>query len=685
MTSNSREDVDVTISIIIVNYNVRVLLENLLHSLFASLGDIPSEIFLVDNASVDGSVEMVRREFPSVKLIETGENIGFARANNVALRRCRGKYILLINPDTFVQEDTIPTMIRFLEENPKVGMAGCKIINPDGTLEPACRRSFPTPWVAFTKLSGLSNIFPRSRFFARYNLTYLNEDESYEVDAISGSFMMLRREVYEAVGGLDETYFMYGEDLDWCYRINQAGWSVFYTPKTKIIHYGGESTKRSSIDATAHFHEAMRLFVKKNLKLGKQGTAFINLGIFLRSVFSRWQRSMRRAWPVLVDMIIVCLALVLGEFIRFGSLPSFPSYAYPTIYIATVLISFSVLFLAGTYTKFDYPVSRSMIGVLFSFIIISSIVFFFKDFAFSRGVVLLAALISLVGVPGWRLLRQLISTAGRSSPFNGSPTLLVGINELTPDIIKKLRTARAGGYHLIGIIDTSMRRIGESFEGVPILGSTDNIGKIIDENRIQNVIFCPGVLRYAEILSIISRTRGMPVHYRLVAQNMEYIVGKAGIDELGTLPMVDIEYNLERLSHRVGKRLFDLAVAIPGLLFVFPFVYIFRSKSGPGRMRTFILGLPDVVLGRRSIVGRSETSEQAQNLYLGKPGLTGLAELQEATLSSEEREHLDVQYARNHTLFLDFEILVRSIISFLRTQPAYKEPKRNNGEDNTRI
>ncbi|NOY05979.1 MAG: glycosyltransferase [Chlorobi bacterium] len=682
MTSNSPENAAVTISIIIVNYNVRLLLENLLHSLYASLGDIPAEIFLVDNASVDGSVEMVRREFPSVILVESGENIGFARANNLALRRCRGKYILLINPDTFVQEDTIPSMIRFFEENPMVGMAGCKIINPDGTLEPACRRSFPTPWVAFSKLSGLSNLFPRSRLFARYNLTYLNEDESYEVDAISGSFMMLRREVYDAVGGLDETYFMYGEDLDWCFRVREAGWKVFYSHKTKIIHFGGESTKRSSIDSTALFYEAMRLFVKKNLKLGKPGTAVINFGIFLRSVLSRWQQATRRIWPVVVDMIIVCLSLVLAEVVRFGSLPSFPSYAYPTIYIAAVVISFSALFLAGAYTKYDYPVSRSVLGVLFSFIIISSIVFFFKDFAFSRGVVLIAALISLVGIPGWRLVRQLISTTGRSSPFSGSPTLLVGINELTSDIIKKLRTTHTGSYHLMGIIDTSMRRIGESFDDVPILGSIDNIGKIINENSIRNVIFCPGVLRYAEILSIISRTRGMPVHYRMVAQNMEYIVGKAGIDELGTLPMVDIEYNLERLSHRVGKRLFDLAFAVPGLLFVYPFAYIFGSGSHQSRMRTFILGLPDVARGRRSLVGRSEISGQPQNLYLGKPGLTGLAKLQGTTLSPEEREHLDVQYARNHTLFLDFEILVRSIISFLRT-PTHEERKRNHGEDNT--
>ena len=252
------------ISVIIVNYNVRDFLSNALTSLQKSLKGFQSEIIVVDNASDDGSVDLLKKNFPKVRLIANTKNLGFAKANNQALTLSKGKHILLINPDTLVQENTVRELINFFEDHPDAGMAGCKILNPDGTFQLPCRRSFPTPWIAFTKTFGLSSLFPKSKLFARYNLTYLDPDETYEVDALSGSFIMLKREVYEKIGGLDETFFMYGEDLDWCFRTQQAGWKVFYVPATSIIHYKGESTKRSDIDELKVFYNAMRLFVRKH-------------------------------------------------------------------------------------------------------------------------------------------------------------------------------------------------------------------------------------------------------------------------------------------------------------------------------------------------------------------------------------------------------------------------------------
>ncbi|MEK7748968.1 MAG: glycosyltransferase family 2 protein, partial [Bacteroidota bacterium] len=244
------------LSIIIVNYNVRDFLHHALISLRKATKGIRSEIVVVDNASDDGSTEMLRRRFPNVTLIASKQNLGFARANNLALKRARGAFLLLINPDTVVQEDTLRAMLEFFKNTPEAGLAGCKILNPDGTFQLACRRSFPTPWVAFTKIFGLSRLFPRSSWFGKYNLTYLSPEETYEVDAVSGSFMMLRKEVFEKVGGLDEEFFMYGEDLDWCYRIQQSGWKIYYAPLTQIIHYKGESTRRSSLDEIQTFYDA---------------------------------------------------------------------------------------------------------------------------------------------------------------------------------------------------------------------------------------------------------------------------------------------------------------------------------------------------------------------------------------------------------------------------------------------
>ena len=181
------------VSVIIVNYNVRDFLQQSLVSLQKALKGIRSEIFVVDNASDDGSAEMVRKRFPRIRLIANTVNLGFAKANNLALKKARGKFLLLINPDTIVQEDTIRVMVEFLKTHPDVGLAGCKIMNPDGSFQPACRRGFPTPWVAFTRISGLSKLFPKTKIFGKYNLTYLNTEETYPVDAVSGSFMMLRR------------------------------------------------------------------------------------------------------------------------------------------------------------------------------------------------------------------------------------------------------------------------------------------------------------------------------------------------------------------------------------------------------------------------------------------------------------------------------------------------------------
>ncbi|MCK4755167.1 MAG: glycosyltransferase family 2 protein, partial [Calditrichia bacterium] len=198
-----------TLSIIIVNYNVRDFLMHALESIQRAVVNIPHEIFIVDNASVDGSVEMVKNRFPDVNLIENQINKGFAAANNQAMKASSGEFIVLINPDTVVQEDTFSRLIEFMEKNPDAGAATCKILNPDGSFSVDSRHSIPTPMTAFWKQIGLNRLFPKSKIFARYNLTYLDENEIYPVDAISGSFMFIRRATFEKVGYLDEDYFMY--------------------------------------------------------------------------------------------------------------------------------------------------------------------------------------------------------------------------------------------------------------------------------------------------------------------------------------------------------------------------------------------------------------------------------------------------------------------------------------------
>jgi len=256
------------IGIVIVSYNTRKLLRRCLESVYANSG-VTFTVCVVDNASADGSAALVAQEFPQALLIANTENVGYPRANNQGLRALgfpsaeAPRYALLLNPDTELPPNALRDMIAFMDAHPEAGIAGPKIVLPSGELDLACRRSFPSPEVAFYRLAGLSRLFPRSRRFGRYNLTYLDPDEEAEVDAVVGAFMLVRREAITQAGLLDENFFMYGEDLDWAYRIKQAGWRVYYTPRVTILHVKRASSRQNP-RARIEFWRAMRLFYLKH-------------------------------------------------------------------------------------------------------------------------------------------------------------------------------------------------------------------------------------------------------------------------------------------------------------------------------------------------------------------------------------------------------------------------------------
>lgn len=257
------------LAIVIVNYKARDLLRDCLRSVLASQGVAPG-VCVVDNASADGSVEMAREEFPGVHLIPLPDNIGYGAANNVGLRAALEqvggppRYLLLLNPDTVLPPAALSQSIAFLDEHPKAGAVGPKLVRQDGLLDKACRRGFPTPAVALYHFLFLDRIFPRSPRFARYNVTYLDQNEQAEVDSLVGAFMLIRREALDQAGLFDESFFMYGEDLDLCFRIRQHGWQIWYYPAVTVLHYKGASSKQNSSKANYEFYRAMLLFHQKH-------------------------------------------------------------------------------------------------------------------------------------------------------------------------------------------------------------------------------------------------------------------------------------------------------------------------------------------------------------------------------------------------------------------------------------
>lgn len=276
------------LSIVIVNYNTKDLLKQTIESVINNTKGIEYEIWVVDNSSKDGSVEMVQEEFKDVKLIASKENLGFPKGNNVAIKKATGRYILLLNSDTKVIGDNLQHCVSYMDQHEEIGALGCKVELPDGTLDHACKRGFPTPEASLYYFLKLNKIMKNKRKYGAYTASYLGEDEIGEVDALMGAFMMIPRTVIDKVGMLDEEFFMYGEDIDWCYRIKEAGYKIMYYPKEKIIHYKGSSSKKKKAKTTYEFHRAMILFYRKhyNDKYNIFVKILVYIGVALRMILS---------------------------------------------------------------------------------------------------------------------------------------------------------------------------------------------------------------------------------------------------------------------------------------------------------------------------------------------------------------------------------------------------------------
>ncbi|MFI5212169.1 MAG: glycosyltransferase family 2 protein, partial [Ignavibacteria bacterium] len=448
----------IDISVIIVNYNVKELLEQCIVSVLKAAVNLKIEIIVVDNNSFDGSVPYIKSKFPAgteIKLIESPVNLGFARANNLGAAEAGGEYLLILNPDTILQEDTLDKSLAFSRTTEKAGAVTCKLILPSGKLDLACRRSFPTPSVAVYRILGLSRLFPKSRLFGKYNLTYLDENESYEVDAIVGAFMLIKRSVYEEVKGFDEDYFMYGEDLDLCFRIKKAGYKVYYYPGTSIIHYKGESTKKSSISYVNNFYGAMQIFVRKNLKTSFWFTnVLIKFSIIYRALISYLRRFFSSYYSVILDLSFIVLGMLIAIWQRFET---FPLEEYIVVIFGYTAVWLVTLILSGSYTGKDrFSLIKPLNGILIGFFVNSAFTYFFNEYAFSRVVVLRTTFNAFLLLAAWRVTAKIINYAKSKSIFRTSKTLIVGKNDETDKFISKLKTRVDSEHDFIGYISADI-------------------------------------------------------------------------------------------------------------------------------------------------------------------------------------------------------------------------------------
>lgn len=624
----------VDISIVIVNYNVKDFLSQCLKSVLNSKTELKIEIICLDNDSDDNAVEELTPLFPEVKFIQLDKNYGFGKANNIGFDNASGKYVLMLNPDTIIQPDTLQIMYNYMENNLSVGVSGCKVLNHDGSFQPACRRGFPTPWAAFCKLFGLQSLFPGSKLFGKYNLTYLDEDQQNYVDALIGAFMFARKNVIDQIGGFDETFFMYGEDLDICYRIKEAGYEVSYYPETTIVHFKGESAKRSTINEIKHFYKSMEIFARKHYSTSPWFLAFLKIGIKLREALSYFRKYKSDLLLVLIDLIIVNSSLLIATKITREDYFWFPDYAYPDVFVYLSIITFFSHLISGDYFESKPSIRKSFLGLILTFFILTFLTYFFRDYAFSRGILLLTILISILVST---IVRYFINYVNKRTKNDIKRILILGWNDKTEDLLHKIRMYKSksiiAGYSHVKTVSTEL----------DFLGYSNYLPKIINDTNINEILVVDkDAYKFSENYFFNKKNEIVKIHNARTFEDYQKS------DIINEVSGVDTELKLYRLSSlrfKLFKRIFDLSIAIIMLTIGLPFT-IFS-----GSFKSYL----KLLIGKISFIGLyPENDNLSEN---GKIGIIGLVHLSNPkNLSDKLIKELNEYYIKNYSITLDFDI-----------------------------
>ena len=639
------------LSVIIVNYNVKYFLEQCLHAAQKACSALDAEIFVVDNNSVDGSCQMVREKFPQVILIENHDNKGFSKANNQAVRLAKGEYVLLLNPDTIVEENSFTRCIDFMDAHPDAGGLGVKMIDGKGRFLPESKRGLPTPAVAFYKIFGLSKLFPHSKRFARYHLGHLDENQTHEVDVLAGAYMLLRRSVLDKVGLLDEDYFMYGEDIDLSYRITKGGFKNYYFAGTTIIHYKGESTKKGSINYVKVFYQAMAIFAKKHFSKGRAGmfSFLINMAIWSRAALAVFTRAAKAVFLPVVDAVVIYAGflwlLPYWEQLRYE-----PGY-YPEKYLQMVvpfyiLIWLSALWLSGGYQK---PIR---IGNIFKGLVWGSVaILVFHSLAdeslrFSRALILLGSAWAFFSLITYRYM--LSHSKSRRVQFDRRHKRVVIVaNDTEAQRIRQLIEQSQMKINVVGLV----RQLpDEKNSPSDLLGNLSQLEEIIRIHKIEELIFSAGDLSSQDIINIMLKLVGLNVDYKIAPPESLSIIGSNSIDTAGELYVVQFNA-ITKEANRLNKRLLDLGF---GLFFLLGFpvlCWTVPDKKG------FLKNIFSVLFARKSWVGFAGNEDTKARLPLIRPGILTPADQFGRELPEEKKMEIDMVYAKNYRILQDVELI----------------------------
>ena len=643
------------LSVIIVNYNVQYFLENCLNSVCNSSKNIEFEVIVVDNNSVDGSLEMLKEKFPQTYVIANKDNKGFSKANNQAIKIAKGEYVVLLNPDTVVEENTFKLCCDFMDANPKSGGLGVKMLDGNGNFLPESKRGLPTPAVAFYKIFGLSALFPKSEKFSQYHLGHLSKDENHEIEILSGAFMMMRQSLLDKIGLLDESFFMYGEDIDLSYRITQAGYTNHYFSGTQIIHYKGESTKKSSINYVFVFYRAMAIFAKKHFsnKNAQLFSTLINFAIYIRAGLAVLTRTIKYfLLPILDGVILGCGVYFFKEYyeynVKFTEGGAYPeeveTYGIPIILL---IYLFSLLF-NGAYsipTSFKKIVTGVVSG---SVLLLIGYSLLSENYRFSRAIIIFTVLFATAGIPLLRYFLHLIKI--RKFTSNRAQRIaIVGkadeVNRISSFIKNTLINPEK-------IINVNAENEGENNSGFS--ARLYQLKDIIDIYDINEVIFCAKDLRSAQIIDQMGDIK-KDLDFKIAPPESLYIIGSNSIESSGEYYIMASDTILKPVNQK-NKRILDFCLSLFFLLLSPLFFWFVNNK------RNYFSNLLKVLLGAISFVGFYTSDENSDKNLKVKRGILNPTDLYDSfAIDQENIEQLNFEYGRDYAVAKDLEIVFKNI------------------------
>jgi GT2 family glycosyltransferase len=636
------------LSIIIVNYNVKHFLEQCLCSVLKAARGMQAEIIVVDNNSTDNSVEYLVPKFAGVHFIANKENSGFARGCNLGVSVSRGDYVLFLNPDTIVPEDCFSKCLDFISSHPDAGALGIKMLDGSGQFLKESKRAFPSPMTSLYKLFGLAKLFPHSKVFSRYHLGNLDENQSNEVDVLAGAFMMVRKTVLEKVGSFDETFFMYGEDVDLSYRIQKAGYKNYYFAGSSIIHFKGESTRKGSMNYVRMFYKAMSIFVRKHYGGSRAGVFnfLIHIAIWFRAALTAIGTFIRKIGLPVIDAGLILLSFWLVKNLWTGYVKTNIQYERQLLWIA--FPAYTIFYLIAAYYAglYDRWYKRSELvrsTLIATIVLLAGYALLPEQYRFSRGILLFGALLAfvLIGILRWILISTEVLNSNKQKEANAT-TVIAGTIAEYKETLQLLKEA--------GIDQRVLGRITTGGNDADALGDWKNLQKLSVTIPFREIIFCQGTLSYSLVIEALQDLpRGIIA--KIHASGSSSIVGSDSKDSSGEALSKENGYKLADPYNRRLKRLMDVVIAVLGLL-TFPLQLLIVKRPFQ-----FFANCFPVLFAQKTWIGYATPEKHLPRLHEGVIGCNGIPLSIQQQLPAESLQMMDYWYARDYEFFGDMKLL----------------------------